>query len=278
MKPISAVDATVQSSVERREPRLVRQEPLLRARGVCRKYGRIVAVDNVGLEAFPGEILGIVGESGSGKSTLLRMLNLQEPPDAGVYELNAPGLEKQNLFGMSPPRRRAVQNASIGIVYQHPALGLRLEHTSSGNVAERLIIAGERKYEVLREKARSALTASDFPMDRLDELPLRLSGGMQQRVQLAKAVAMAPLLLLLDEPTSGLDVSVQAKVLDTLKGLQRETHITMILVSHDLGVIRTLAERVMVMRRGRVVESGLVDQVFEDPQEPYTQELVSAKL
>jgi putative phosphonate transport system ATP-binding protein len=101
---------------------------------------------------------------------------------------------------------------------------------------------------------------------------------MQQRVQLAKALALKPVLLLLDEPTSGLDVSVQAMVLDTLKRLQRERRITIVLVSHDLGVIRTLADRVMVMRRGRVVETGLTDQVLEDPQEAYTQQLVHAKL
>jgi len=101
---------------------------------------------------------------------------------------------------------------------------------------------------------------------------------MQQRVQLAKAIALRPRLLLLDEPTSGLDVSVQALVLDTLKRLQRETRITIVIVSHDLGVIRTLADRVMVMRQGRVIETGLTDQVLEDPQAAYTQQLVHAKL
>jgi putative phosphonate transport system ATP-binding protein len=107
---------------------------------------------------------------------------------------------------------------------------------------------------------------------------MRLSGGMQQRVQLAKAIALRPTLLLLDEPTSGLDVSVQALVLDTLKQLQRETGVTMIMVSHDLGVIRTLADRVMVMKQARVVETGLTDQVLEDPQDAYTQQLIHAKL
>jgi putative phosphonate transport system ATP-binding protein len=150
--------------------------------------------------------------------------------------------------------------------------------TSSGNVAERLIMTGERTYARLRAAATDALAASEFPLARMDDLPVRLSGGMQQRVQLAKAIALAPVLLLLDEPTSGLDVSVQAAVLDTLKRLQRETRATMILVSHDLGVIRTLADRVMVMRHGQVVETGLTDQILEDPQAAYTQQLVHAKL
>jgi putative phosphonate transport system ATP-binding protein len=112
----------------------------------------------------------------------------------------------------------------------------------------------------------------------MDARPIELSGGMQQRVQLAKAIALEPALLLLDEPTTGLDVSVQALVLDTLKRLQRDRAITMVIVSHDLGVIRTLADRVMVMRRGRVVEQGLSDQIFQDPQHEYTQQLVHAKL
>ena len=112
----------------------------------------------------------------------------------------------------------------------------------------------------------------------MDDPPAVLSGGMQQRVQLAKAIALKPALLLLDEPTTGLDVSIQATVLDTLKRLQRETNITTILVSHDLGVIRTLADRVMVMQHGRVIETGLTDQILEDPQEVYTQQLVYAKL
>jgi putative phosphonate transport system ATP-binding protein len=145
-------------------------------------------------------------------------------------------------------------------------------------VAERLLIAGERRFAVLRGRAADALDASEFPLDRMDAPPIELSGGMQQRVQLAKAIALEPALLLLDEPTTGLDVSVQALVLDTLKGLQRDRRITMVIVSHDLGVIRAMADRVMVMRRGEVVEEGLSDQVFQDPQHAYTQQLVHAKL
>jgi putative phosphonate transport system ATP-binding protein len=145
-------------------------------------------------------------------------------------------------------------------------------------VAERLLIAGERNFATLREAARDSLAASEFPLDRMDDPPRVLSGGMQQRVQLAKALAMKPALLLLDEPTTGLDVSIQATVLDTLKRLQRERAMTILLVSHDLGVIRTLADRVLVMRGGRVVERGLTDQILDDPQHPYTQQLVHAKL
>src|SRR5262249_45534873 len=151
-----------------------------------------------------GEILGIVGESGSGKSSLLRLLNLEELPAEGDYRLAIPGLGDTNLFLLDRFARREVVIHHIGIVYQNPHLGLRMRSTSSGNVAERLIMAGERNYGVLRRAARESLQASEFPLDRIDDLPARLSGGMQQRVQLAKAIALQPKLLLLDEPTSGL--------------------------------------------------------------------------
>ena len=260
-------------------PRLVRQQPLVKVEGLVRRYGRILAVDQVDLEVYPGEVLGIVGESGSGKSTVLRMLNLQEPADAGSYRLNIPQLRYvENLLELDRFQKREIRTLHIGVVYQHPHLGLRMHYTSSGNVAERLLITGERNFAALRAAAEASLAASEFPADRMDDPPAVLSGGMQQRVQLAKAIALKPALLLLDEPTTGLDVSIQATVLDTLKRLQRETGITTILVSHDLGVIRTLADRVMVMQHGRVVETGLTDQILEDPQEVYTQQLVYAKL
>ncbi|MCU0511582.1 MAG: ATP-binding cassette domain-containing protein [Anaerolineae bacterium] len=259
-------------------PRLVATPPLLRAQGLVKHYGRITAVQDVSLEVYPGEVLGVVGESGSGKSSVLRLLNLEEPADAGTYTLELPGWQGQNLLRLERFQQREVQILHIGIVYQNPHLGLRMRYTSSGNVAERLLITGERRYSTLRAAARASLATSEFPLDRMDDPPRILSGGMQQRVQLARAIALRPRLLLLDEPTTGLDVSVQAMVLDTLKRLQRELHLAIVIVSHDLGVIRTLADRVIVMRHGRVVETGLTDQVLEDPQDAYTQQLVHAKL
>ncbi|WP_316859543.1 ATP-binding cassette domain-containing protein [uncultured Cohaesibacter sp.] len=257
--------------------RIVTTDPLLRMDGISKTYGSVTALKDVCAIAYPGEVLGIVGESGSGKSTLLRMMNLEELPDEGNYSLDLPDVSG-NLFELDRFARRMLCATRIGIVYQNPHIGLLMKHSSSGNVAERLLVAGERSFSVLRQKAKVALEASEFPLERLDSPPIELSGGMQQRVQLAKAIALEPALLLLDEPTTGLDVSVQALVLDTLKHLQQDRKITMIIVSHDLGVIRTLADRVMVMRRGEVVEQGLADQIFQDPQHPYTQQLVHAKL
>lgn len=259
-------------------PRLTRETPLLRAHGLTKRYGRITAVEQVDLEVYAGEVLGIVGESGSGKSSVLRLLNLEELPEAGEYTLDLPDLTGVNLFTLDRFARREVALYHIGIVYQNPHLGLRMRYTSSGNVAERLLVTGERDFATLRHAARESLSASEFPLNRMDDPPRVLSGGMQQRVQLAKAIALEPRILLLDEPTTGLDVSVQAAVLDTLKRLQRERRMAMVIVSHDLGVIRTLADRVMVMRGGRVVEAGLADQVLDDPQDAYTQQLVHAKL
>jgi putative phosphonate transport system ATP-binding protein len=258
-------------------PKLMTTPPMLRMQGVSRRYGDVVALDEVSATVYPGEVLGVVGESGSGKSTLLRMMNLEDTPDAGDYRLTLPDLPG-NLFELDRFARRILCATRIGIVYQNPHLGLLMKNTSSGNVAERLLIAGERSFAALRGRAREALAASEFPLGRMDARPIELSGGMQQRVQLAKAIALEPALLLLDELSTGLDVSVQALVLDTLKRLQRDRAITMVIVSHDLGVIRTMADRVMVMRRGRVVEQGLADQVFQDPQHEYTQQLVHAKL
>jgi putative phosphonate transport system ATP-binding protein len=265
-------------TLEREELKLEQDTPLLTAQSITKSYGAHLALDDVNIDLYKGEVLGVVGESGSGKSTLLRLLNLQEAADAGEYSLDLEGYQNLNLFTLDRFAKREVQTKHIGIVYQHPHLGLRMRASSSGNVAERLIIAGERKYKILRQKARGSLEASEFPISRMDDMPTTLSGGMQQRVQLAKAIALKPALLLLDEPTTGLDVSVQALVLDTLKRLQRELDISMMIVSHDLGVIRTLADRIMVMRYGQVVEVGLADQVLEDPQHPYTQQLVHAKL
>jgi putative phosphonate transport system ATP-binding protein len=262
----------------RSEPQLVTERPLLQLHGLVKRYGTVMAVAGVDLELYAGEVLGIVGESGSGKSTVLRLLNLEEPTDAGNYLLGVPGYAGRNLFELDRFHRRELRVRHIGIVYQQPHLGLRMRNSSGGNVAERLIMVGERRFATLRNAARDSLAASEFPLNRLDDIPQHLSGGMQQRVQLAKAIALRPALLLLDEPTTGLDVSVQAVVLDTLKRLQDELNLASVVVSHDLGVIRMLCDRVLVMRHGAVVEQGLTDQVLEDPQHPYTQQLVHAKL
>ncbi len=164
------------------------------------------------------------------------------------------------------------------MVYQTPQQGLDLDLTAGGNVAGKMLGAGWRSYERVRETALAYHDAMELPHDRFDDPVQLFSGGMRQRVQLAKALVTAPPLLLLDEPTSGLDVSVQARILDLIRKLQAERGFAMLIVSHDLAVIRMLAQRLLVMHAGKVVERGLTDRVLGDPQHPYTQLLVSAQL
>jgi phosphonate C-P lyase system protein PhnK len=231
------------------------------------------ACREVSFEVEAGEVLGIVGESGSGKSTVLGVANLDLSPTSGAVLLG--GEEVAAAAGAERRRRRAEQ---LGIVYQTPQQGLDLEVTAGGNIASRMLGAGWRAYEAVRARALELHTAMELPADRLDALAGSFSGGMRQRVQLAKALATSPPVLLLDEPTSGLDVSVQARILDLVRRVQLTTGVAMVIVSHDLAVIRMLAGQVLVMRRGRVVERGLTDQVLGDPQHPYSQLLVSSQL
>jgi putative phosphonate transport system ATP-binding protein len=166
----------------------------------------------------------------------------------------------------------------MGMVYQNPHLGLKLHISAGGNIGERLLMAGCRRVETIRNRGSYLLEKTEVPVSRIDHPPAHFSGGMQQRVQIARALSTNPLLLFLDEPTTGLDLSVQARVLDLIKSLQREMRLTTIVVSHDLGIIRHLTTRTMVMKDGVVVESGLTDQIMEDPQHHFTQLLVNSTL
>jgi len=178
---MAALDTTQSAELTRQPPRLMLTEPILTMRGIARIYGNVTALGGVDVTVYPGEVLGIVGESGSGKSTLLRMMNLEDTPDTGIYNLALPGHEGRNLFTLDRFERRMLRAHHIGIVYQNPHLGLLMNHTSSGNVAERLLIAGNRNFAELRERARQSLDASEFPIERMDARPNELSGGMQQR-------------------------------------------------------------------------------------------------
>jgi putative phosphonate transport system ATP-binding protein len=157
-------------------------------------------------------------------------------------------------------------------------MGLRMDYSAASNIAEKIIAAGSRNAAKMTERAAELLAAVEIMTSRMSEAPRNFSGGMQQRVQIAKAVANNPPVLLLDEITTGLDLSVQARVLDLVKKIQREFAVTMIVVSHDLAVVRMLADRTVVMLDGRIVEEGITDQIMEDPQHSYTQVLVNSLL
>jgi putative phosphonate transport system ATP-binding protein len=254
----------------------------------CPRCLSILACREVSFNLYPGEVLGIVGESGSGKSTVVRLLHFDFEPTEGEFRLslsrNGDGASAfetdsaQNLFALSSFRRRQVRNELMGIVYQNARMGLRMKVSAGGNIAERLLMARWRHVGRMRQRAAELLAQTEVPVQRMNELPRNFSGGMQQRVQIAKALSTQPALLLLDEVTTGLDVSVQARVLDLIRSLQQELGVATIVVSHDLGVIRLLTSRTIVMRHGCIVEEGLSDQVLEDPQHPYTQLLVNSIL
>ncbi|MGP4069531.1 ATP-binding cassette domain-containing protein [Halobacillus sp. B29] len=244
----------------------------------CPVCGSVRACSNVSFDLDRGEILGIVGESGSGKSTLVKSLYFDQQVTSGSAHIQDYKNGEANIFTESAQQQRYIRNYIMGMVYQNPHLGLKMDYSSSGNVAEKLISAGHFHVGNIRDRSAELLEKVEIPVSRMDEQPQRFSGGMQQRVQISKALANNPPLLLLDEVTTGLDLSVQAKVLDLIRSIQRELQVAMIVVSHDLGVIRMLADRTMVMKQGKVVEQGLTDQILEDPQHPYTQLLVHSLL
>jgi putative phosphonate transport system ATP-binding protein len=244
----------------------------------CPYCGSVYALRDISFDLYENEILGIVGESGSGKSTLMQCLYFDQEITSGAAYLNGYQDGKSNIFEASSQRKRTIRNFMLGKIYQNPIKGLKMNFTSIGNIAEKLIAAGNRNVAEMEKRAVELLTHVNIPVYRMREAPKNFSGGMQQRVQIAKALSNNPPVLLLDEVTTGLDLSVQAKVLDLIKKIQRDFNITMLLVSHDLSVIRMLANRTFVMLNGKIVESGLTDQLLEDPQHPYTQELVQSLL
>jgi putative phosphonate transport system ATP-binding protein len=242
----------------------------------CPECGTVVACADVDLSVASGEVLGVVGESGSGKSSLAELLALEASPEATTAGRIEYAGHEGDLLATDHETRHALRTGDIALVHQHIRDGLELDFTGGGNIAERLLTAGERNYESIRDRVRSLFRATELPVARMDDPTHTYSGGMQRRVQIARALATDPAVVVLDEPTAGLDVSVQARVLDTFRRVQREEGVAAVVVSHDLGVVRLLADRTLVMRHGRVVESGLTDRIMEDPHHEYTQTLINS--
>lgn len=252
--------------------------PLLQVRDLSKSYGARIGCTDVDFDLYPGEVLGVVGESGSGKSTLLNCLAGHLPADRGevIFDTRVDG--PKDTLTMSEPERRMLGRTDWAFVHQNPRDGLRMNVSAGGNVGERLMAVGARHYGQIRGKALDWLEKVEIAADRIDDRPKAFSGGMQQRLQIARNLVTGPRLVFMDEPTGGLDVSVQARLLDLVRGLVRSLNISAIVVTHDMGVVRLLADRLMVMKDGRVVETGLTDQVLDDPQHAYTQLLVSSVL
>jgi putative phosphonate transport system ATP-binding protein len=254
------------------------ETPLLVAEGLTKLYGPRVGCIDVALEVYEGEVLAVVGESGSGKSTLLSMLSSQLAPTRGSVRYRMRDGTVRDLFALGEAERRLLLRTDWGFVHQDARLGLRMGVTAGGNVGERLMAVGWRNYGQIRREARDWLGRVEIEADRINDTPATFSGGMRQRLQIAKNMVTSPRLVFMDEPTGGLDVSVQARLLDLLRNLVADYGLAAIIVTHDLAVARLLSHRLMVMRRGRVIETGLTDQVLDDPREPYTQLLVSSDL
>jgi putative phosphonate transport system ATP-binding protein len=252
--------------------------PLLSVRGLTKHYGQRIGCVDIGFDLWAGEVLGVVGESGSGKTTLLHCLSGRLEPTSGSVAFTQRDGSIADLLTVTEAARRRLARTDWALVQQNPRDGLRMGVSAGGNVGERLMGVGARHYGQIRGQAVNWLEQVEIPVDRVDDLPGEFSGGMQQRLQIARCLVTRPRLVFMDEPTGGLDASVQARLLDLLRSLVADLQLSAIVVTHDLAVARLLAHRLLVMKDGEVVESGLTDQVLDDPQHPYTQLLVSSVL
>ena len=252
--------------------------PLLRVQNLGCAYGARTVVRDISFDLWPGEVLAVVGESGSGKSTLLNAVAARHTPSKGQVAFALKDGALQDIYAMTEAQRRMLARTDWGFVHQNAADGLRMNVSAGANVAERLMALGQRHYGNLRAQATDWLERVEIDPSRIDDRPDTFSGGMRQRLQIARNLITQPRLVFMDEPTSGLDVSVQARLLDMLRMLTRQMGLAAIIVTHDLAVARLLAQRMLVMQGGVAVETGLTDQVLDDPQHPYTQLLVSSVL
>ncbi|MCS6562367.1 MULTISPECIES: dipeptide ABC transporter ATP-binding protein [Curtobacterium] len=243
-----------------------------RLRDVAVRYSRRggPTVSGIDLALHAGETVGLVGESGSGKSTIGRALAGLVPVVAGSVEVD--GSDLRTARG----RRLRELRSRVGIVFQDPTSSLNPRQTIGWSIAEPLLVHGTDSAADRAERVRELLTAVQLDPTWAERFPHQLSGGQRQRVAVARALALRPALVIADEPTSALDVTVQAAVLDLLAGLQREFGFGMLLISHDLAVVRQLADQVIVLRDGRVVERGTTDAVLDDPHHDYTRMLLAA--
>lgn len=259
-------------------PDIARAQPLLSAGTLTKYYGTRIGCEAVSLDVYEGEVVAVVGESGSGKSTLLSLLSTQMAPSGGTLSYRMRDGAVRDLFSLPEADRRHLLRTDWGFVHQDARLGLRMGVSAGGNVGERLMAVGWRNYGRIRHEAEEWLTRVEIDSNRIDDKPDTFSGGMRQRLQIAKNMVTHPRLVFMDEPTGGLDVSVQARLLDLIRTFVFGYGLSVVIVTHDLAVARLLSHRMIVMRAGRMIETGLTDQVLDDPREPYTQLLVASIL
>jgi peptide/nickel transport system ATP-binding protein len=244
--------------------------------GFATEDGRVSAVSDVSLSVSEGEIFGLVGESGCGKTTLAMALMGLLPATAHVAgSVRFQGLE---LFGLSPDELRKLRGDRISMIFQDPMTSLDPTFPIGEQVAETITAHRDVDDQRARERALELLgdVGISEPERRFGDAPHRLSGGMRQRVVIATALANEPALVLADEPTTALDVTIQAQVLDLLRALRTRLQTTIVLITHDLGVVAQICDRVGVMYAGQLVEVAPVSEIFRSPRHPYTQALLAA--
>ena len=256
-------------------------DPLLKVERLTTVFdtsaGPVRAVDEVSLEICAGETLGLVGESGSGKSvTALSILRLVQPPGriaGGRIVLNG-----RDLLPLSERDMEAMRGADVSLVFQEPMTALNPVFTVGDQIAEALVVHGRMAKREARHEAVRLLRSVRIPNpeSRVDDYPHQLSGGMRQRVTIAIAIACRPALVIADEPTTALDVTIQAEILDLLREMKAAFGLSLLLITHDLGVIAETADRVAVMYAGRIVETGPVRAILRAPQHPYTRGLLAS--
>jgi len=256
-------------------------EPLLRVAHLTTTFdtaaGPVAAVDDVSFEIRPGETLGLVGESGSGKSvTALSIMRLVQPP--GRIAAGQVDFKGRDLLALGERDMQAVRGAEISLVFQEPMTALNPVFTIGDQIAETLIVHDRAGRREARAQAVELLRAVRIPNAeaRVHDYPHQLSGGMRQRVMIAIALACRPSLVIADEPTTALDVTIQAQILDLLREMKDTFHLSLLLITHDLGVVAETADRVAVMYAGRVVETGPVRAILRSPQHPYTRGLLAS--
>jgi len=250
-------------------------EPLLEVKNLKVSFrtedGLVRAVDGISFSVDEGEVVGIVGESGSGKSvTMMSVMRLINDPNA-IYEGEI--LYKgRNLMGVSQDAMRQVRGEEIAMIFQDPMTSLNPVYTVGWQIEEQLNEHNDLNKGQARQRAIALLTQVGIPKpeQRIDDYPHQFSGGMRQRVMIALALSCNPDLLIADEPTTALDVTIQAQILELIKNLKQEFGSAVVLITHDLGVVADVADRILVMYAGRIVEEGNKEQIFYDPQHPYT--------
>jgi len=251
--------------------------PLLSVEHLTTTFGGVPVVDDVSFEIAEGETLGLVGESGSGKSiTALSIMRLVQPP--GRIAAGRIVHKGRDLLALGEEEMRAVRGAEISLIFQEPSTALNPVFTIGDQIAEALIVHRRAAAREARTQAVELLRAVRIPNpeSRVTDYPHQLSGGQRQRVMIAIALACHPSLVIADEPTTALDVTIQAEILELLRELKAAFGLSLLLITHDLGVVAETADRVAVMRSGRIVESGAVRQIFHAPRHAYTRELLAA--